>query len=82
MERWQQVHDLLDAGVGQGDAVRRLGIAMSPVKRYARPIKPEQIRRPPKYRPTLVDLYRDYLRQRRTEQPGVATQQLLREIRE
>lgn len=82
MERWQQVHDLLDAGVGLGDAARRLGIAMNTVKRYARATKPEHIRRPPKYRPTLVDPYRDYLRQRRAEQAGVATQQLLREIRE
>lgn len=82
MERWQQVHDLLDAGVGLLDCSRRLGIALNTVKRYARATKPEQIRRPPKYRATLVDPYRDYLRERREQQPGVTTQQLLREIRE
>ena len=32
--------------------------------------------------PTLVDPYRDYLRERRVEEPGVPVQQLLREIRE
>jgi hypothetical protein len=36
----------------------------------------------PQYRPTLVDPYRDYLRQRRAEEPGASVQQLLREIRE
>lgn len=82
MERWEQVHELLDAGVGLLDCSRRLGIALNTVKRYAKATKPEQIRRPPQYRPTVVDPYRDYLRQRRAEQPGVATQQLLREIRE
>jgi transposase len=38
-------------------------------------------RRVPKYRPTLVDPYRDHLRQRRAEQPGVPITQLLAEIR-
>lgn len=45
-------------------------------------IAPGRLRRVPKYRPTLVDLYRDYLRKRRSEEPGVPAQQLLREIRE
>jgi hypothetical protein len=31
---------------------------------------------------TLVDPYRDYLRKRRAEEPGVPVQYLLREIRE
>jgi hypothetical protein len=33
-------------------------------------------------KPTLVDPYRDHLRKRRAQEPGVAVQQLLREIRE
>src|SRR6185369_2138663 len=35
-----------------------------------------------KYRPTLVDPHREYLRKRRAEEPGVPVRQLLREIRE
>ena len=46
------------------------------------PASRERLQRAPKYRPTLVDPYRDYLRKRRAEEPGVPVQQLLREIRE
>ena len=46
------------------------------------PANRERLQRAPKYRPTLVDPYRDYLRKRRAEEPGVPVQQLLREIRE
>lgn len=38
--------------------------------------------RAPRYRPTLVDPYRNYLRQRRAEDPAVPVQRLLAEIRE
>ena len=38
--------------------------------------------RAPRYRATMVDPYRDHLRKRRTEDPAVPVQQLLREIRE
>ena len=48
----------------------------------ARAEEPERLRRAAQYRPTLVDPYRDYLRKRRIEEPGVPVQQLLREIRE
>ena len=34
----------------------------------------------PQYRPTLVDPYREHLRKRRAEDPGVSQTQLLREI--
>jgi hypothetical protein len=44
--------------------------------------EPERLQRVPKYRPTLVDPYRDYLRKCRAEDPGVPVQYLLREIRE
>jgi transposase len=81
-ERWQQVRDLRSQGVGLLDCARRLGVTLNTVKRYDRAAEPERLQRVPKYRPTLVDPYRDYLRKRRGEEPGVAVQHLLREIRE
>nr|WP_165350535.1 ISL3 family transposase [Xylanimonas protaetiae] len=80
-QRWAQVRELRDAGVGLLDCSRRLGIALNTVKRYDRAAKPEQITRPPRYRTTLVDPHRDHLRQRRQDDPGVSVQQLLTEIR-
>ena len=82
LERWRQVHDLRSRGAGLLDCSRRLGLSLNTVKRYDRASEPEQLQRVPKYRPTLVDPYRDYLRRRREEEPGVPVQQLLREIRE
>ncbi|WP_443612858.1 ISL3 family transposase [Actinoallomurus purpureus] len=82
LQRWHQVHDLLDAGVGLLECARRLNLALNTVKRYARIAEPEQMRRAPQYRPTLVDPYREYLRKRRAEDPAVPVLQLLREIRE
>ena len=81
-ERWQQVRDLRSKGVGLLDCSRRLGLALNTVKRYDRADAPERLRRAAQYRPTLVDPYRDYLRERRAREPGVPVQQLLREIRE
>jgi transposase len=81
-ERWQQVRDLHSQGVGLADCARRLGLALNTVKRYDRADKPERLRRTAQYRPALVDPYRDYLRNRRAEEPGVPVRQLLREIRE
>jgi hypothetical protein len=57
-------------------------VTLNTVKRYDRADQPERLQRVPKYRPTLVDPYRDYLRRRRSEEPGVPVQLLLREIRE
>ena len=82
LERWQQVHDLRARNVGLLECARRLGLSLNTVKRYDRASEPERLARVPKYRPTLVDPYRDYLRERRAEEPGVPVQQLLREIRE
>jgi transposase len=82
LERWQQVRDLRSQGAGLLDCSRRLGLALNTVKRYDQADKPERLRRAAQYRPTLVDPYRDYLRERRLEEPGVPVQQLLREIRE
>jgi Transposase and inactivated derivatives len=81
-ERWQQVHQLLDAGVGLLECSRRLDLSLNTVKRYARHSEPEHMVRAPQYRPTLVDPYRDHLRRRRSEDPAVPVTHLLREIKE
>ena len=80
--RWQQIRDLRSKGAGLLDCSRRLGLSLNTVKRYDRADAPERLQRTPQYRPTLVDPYRDHLRRRRAEEPGVPVQQLLREIRE
>lgn len=81
LERWQQVHDLRAQGAGLLDCSRRLGVSLNTVKKYDRADRPQRLQRAPQYRPGLVDPYRDYLRKRRAEEPGVPVQQLLREIR-
>ena len=81
LQRWQQIHALLGAGVGLLDCSRRLGLALNTVKRYARAATPERIQRVPRYRATVVDPYRDHLRARREQEPGVRTTALLGEIR-
>jgi hypothetical protein len=63
------------------DCSRRLGLAMNTVKRYARAATPERIQRVPKYRAGMVDPYRDHLRTRREQEPGVGATALLGEIR-
>ena len=82
LERWQQVRDLRSKGAGLLDCSRRLGLSLNTVKRYDRADAPGRLQRTPQYRPTLVDPYRDHLRKRRAENPGIPVQQLLREIRE
>jgi transposase len=82
LERWQQVHDLRARNVGLLECARRLNLSLNTVKRYDRASQPERMQRVPKYRPALVDPYRDHLRNRRAEEPGIPVQQLLREIRE
>jgi len=81
-ERWQQVRDLREKGAGLLDRSRRRGLSLNTVKRYDRASEPERLQRVPKDKPTLAGPHRDYLRKRRAEEPGVAVQQLLREIRE
>ena len=81
-ERWQQVHELRARNVGLLECARRLNLSLNTVKRYDRASEPQRLQRVPKYRPTLVDPHRDYLRKRRAEEPGAQIQQLLREIRE
>ncbi|WP_443070422.1 ISL3 family transposase [Streptomyces sp. Z38] len=81
-ERWQQVHALRERGVGLLECARRLNLALNTVKRYDRVAEPERLIRAPKYRPTLVDPYRNHLRRRRLENPAVPVTHLLQEIRE
>jgi transposase len=81
-ERWRQVHDLLDKGVGLLEVARRLNLALNTVKRYARTSEPQRLVRAPQYRPTLVDPYRDFLRNRREADPAVPVLQLLEEIKQ
>jgi transposase len=69
-------------GVGLLECARRLGWALNTVKRYARASKAEDLQRPPRYRETLVDPFRDHLRRRRIDDPTVAVTRLLEEIRE
>ncbi|MGF6831837.1 hypothetical protein P3T36_007929, partial [Kitasatospora sp. MAP12-15] len=81
-QRWQQVHNLLDQGVGLLECARRLDVALNTVKRYARMQEPTAERRAPRYKPTLVDPYRDHLRSRRAADPAVPVKQLFQEIKE
>ena len=82
LERWQQVHDLLGKGTGLRECARRLDLSIKTVRRYARADQPGRLQRARQYRPTLAGPYRDHLRKRRAEEPGVPVRQLLREIRE
>lgn len=81
LERWHQVHGLLDQGVGLLECARRLQLALNTVKRYARADRPERMLRVPKYRASLVDPYREHLRKRRAEDPGVPVLHLFEEIK-
>jgi hypothetical protein len=81
-QRHAAVHALLEDGVGLLECARRLGWALNTVKRYARAASAEDLQRPPRYRETLVDPFRDHLRRRRAEEPDVATTRLLAEIRD
>nr|WP_088245230.1 ISL3 family transposase [Streptomyces sp. LUP47B] len=81
LERWHQVHGLLDQGVGLLECARRLELALNIVKRYARADRPERMLRVLRYRASLVDPYREHLRKRRTEDPGVPVKHLFDEIK-
>ena len=81
-ERHTAVHALLEQDVGLLECARRLGWTLNTVKRYARASKAEDLQRPPRYRETLVDPFRDHLRRRRIDDPTVAVTRLLEEIRE
>ncbi|MCX5205903.1 hypothetical protein OG897_31300 [Streptomyces sp. NBC_00237] len=81
-ERWRQVHNLLDRGVGLLPCARRLGVSLNTIKRYVRCDEPDRMVRAPVYRACLVDPYRDCLRTRRTDDPAAPVTHLLAEIRE
>ena len=69
-ERWRQIHDLTDKAPGLLECSRRLGLSLNTVKCYARAAEPGRMIRAPRYRPTLVDPYRDHLRARRAQDPS------------
>jgi hypothetical protein len=54
LERWHQVHSLLEKGVGLRECARRLQPALNTVKRYARADRPERMLRVPKYHASHV----------------------------
>ncbi|MEW1660773.1 ISL3 family transposase [Streptomyces sp. NPDC093707] len=81
LERRHQVHGLLDQGVSLLECARRLQLALNTVKRYARADRPERMLRVPKYRASLADPYREHLRKRRAEDPGVPVKHLFEEIK-
>lgn len=81
LERWHQVHGLLEKGVGLLECARRLQLALNTVKRYARADRPERMLRVPKYRASLVDPYREHLRKRPAENPAVPVSHLFEEIK-
>ncbi|WP_405192749.1 transposase [Streptomyces anthocyanicus] len=81
-ERWQQIHDLLNQGVGLLACARRLVVSLNTVKRYARHSEPDRMVRAPVHLACPIDPYRDHLRKRRDEDPAVPVTHLLAEIRE
>lgn len=81
LERWHHVHDLLGQGVGLLECARRLQLALNTVKRYTRADQPERMLRVPQYRASLVDPYREHLRERRAEDPAVPILHLFEEIK-
>ncbi|SNT58219.1 ISL3 family transposase [Actinacidiphila glaucinigra] len=81
LQRWHQIHDLLNQGLGLLECARRLQLALNTVKRYARADRPERMLRVPKYRASLVDPYREHLRKCRAEDPTVPVRHLFEEIK-
>lgn len=71
LQRWHQIHDLLDQGVGFLECARRLQLALNTIKRYARADRPERMLRVPKYRAGLVDPYRESTRSARSTPSGM-----------
>ncbi|MFF8616466.1 ISL3 family transposase [Streptomyces sp. NPDC015350] len=81
LERRHQVHGLLDQGVGLLECARSLEPALNTVKRHARADRPERMLRVPEYRAGLVDPYREHLRKRWAEDPGVPVKHLFEETK-
>jgi hypothetical protein len=77
LQRHTAVHESLEAEVGLCETARRLGLALTTVKRYARVTDADQLIRPPQYRRCMVDPFRDHLRQRRAAGPVATTIELV-----
>ena len=83
LERWQPG----PRPAQQGRRAAGLLAAPGPVPEHGQALRPRRASpggcsAHPSTGPRLVDPYRDYLRRRRAEEPGVPVQRLLREIRE
>ncbi|MEV4289289.1 ISL3 family transposase [Nonomuraea bangladeshensis] len=79
--RYAAIHALLGQGVANNEIARRLNLALNTVKKYARAQRVDQLIGGTKRSATLVDPFRDYLRNRRAAEPGVTVQTLLQEIK-
>ncbi|MGW5644664.1 ISL3 family transposase [Saccharopolyspora sp. NPDC003752] len=79
-QRFAAVHELRAQGVGLMECARRLGWALNTVKRYARAERVEDLLRPPRYGPCLVDAHRDHVQRRLAEKTPVT--RILAEIRD
>jgi transposase len=79
-QRFAAVHALLADGVGLLECARRLGWSLNTVKRYARAQKVEELLRPPRYGPCLLDAHHDLIRRRLADKTPVT--RILGEIRE
>ncbi|TDD37765.1 transposase [Saccharopolyspora elongata] len=79
-QRFAAVHELRAQGVGLMECARRLGRALNTVKRYARAERVEDLLRPPRYGPCLVDAHRDHVQRRLAEKTPVT--RILAEIRD
>src|SRR5579875_798554 len=79
--RHAAVHALLAQGASHGKIMRKLHLSRNTVKKYAAAEHAEQLIHGPKYTTTLVDPFREYLRQRREREPDVPIRALLQEIK-
>jgi DNA-binding NarL/FixJ family response regulator len=71
--RHKAVHALLGQGASHGQIMREPHLSRNTVKKYAAASRAEQLIHGPRYSTTLVDPFRDYLRERRAQEPRVPT---------
>jgi transposase len=79
--RHAAVHALHRDGLSNNAIARRLHLGLNTVKKYLRAEHAGQLIGGPRYRSTLVDPFREYLRRRRETEPDVPIWTLLQEIK-